>query len=210
VIDEIVRLDEAVSALLDGLRVGPVTAFFVVVSAWWVKGVLIGALGGLDELRRRRLPASFVGASVAAALAWPIAASLKDLFDRARPPVADPSIHAAVALPADPSFPSGHATTAFAAATAVALLCPRLRGPVLGIAALVAISRIYLGVHFVLDVVAGAVLGAAIGLVTAALLNRVVAHLAPPEVGQKVTTLSAQTVQSASSSSVERRAPARS
>ena len=57
--------------------------------------------------------------------------------------------------------------TAFAVAGAVALLAPRLRWPVLGLAALIAFSRVYLGVHFWIDVLAGAALGLAIGLCVA-------------------------------------------
>ena len=68
------------------------------------------------------------------------------------------------AAPDTPSFPSGHATTAFAAAAVVGALYPRLRIPVYGLAALVGLSRVYLGVHYTLDVLAGAALGIALGL----------------------------------------------
>ena len=57
--------------------------------------------------------------------------------------------------------------SAFAVATAIALLAPRLRWPVLGLAALIAFSRTYLGVHFWLDVLAGAGLGITIGVLIA-------------------------------------------
>lgn len=57
------------------------------------------------------------------------------------------------------SFPSGHATTAFALALTVAFLWPRTFWPMLGFAALVAISRIVLGQHYITDITAGAVLG---------------------------------------------------
>jgi undecaprenyl-diphosphatase len=48
----------------------------------------------------------------------------------------------------------------------VALLHPRLRLPAFGLAALVALSRVYLGVHYWLDIAAGAALGVLIGLAT--------------------------------------------
>ncbi|MBI4536462.1 MAG: phosphatase PAP2 family protein [candidate division NC10 bacterium] len=57
------------------------------------------------------------------------------------------------------SFPSGHATTAFAAAAFLALWRPRLAIPAFLLAALVALSRVYLGAHFPSDVLAGALLG---------------------------------------------------
>ena len=53
--------------------------------------------------------------------------------------------------------------SAFAVATAIAVLSPRLRLPMVAVAALIAFSRVYLGVHFWLDVLVGAALGSAIG-----------------------------------------------
>ena len=73
-------------------------------------------------------------------------------------------LEALVGLPGSPSFPSGHAMTAFAVAAAIALLAPRLRWPMLGLAAVIGFSRVYLGVHFWLDVLVGTALGVAIGL----------------------------------------------
>ncbi|HWG83834.1 MAG TPA: phosphatase PAP2 family protein [Deinococcales bacterium] len=62
------------------------------------------------------------------------------------------------------SFPSGHATRAFALAVAAALLWPRWRWPLLLAAAWVGFSRAYIGAHWPLDVLAGAVLGTLIAL----------------------------------------------
>jgi len=58
------------------------------------------------------------------------------------------------------SFPSGHATTAFAFAFVVGFVVPRLFWPALAMGVLVAISRIVLGMHYPTDVVGGFVLGA--------------------------------------------------
>ena len=69
------------------------------------------------------------------------------------------------------SFPSGHATTAFAAAVAFSMFLPRLRYIALGLAFLTAVSRVYLGVHYPLDVTYGAILGALIGYASARLVG---------------------------------------
>ncbi len=58
------------------------------------------------------------------------------------------------------SFPSGHATTAFSAALALALLFPRHRWTCLVAAAAIAISRVVLTHHYVGDILAGAYVGA--------------------------------------------------
>jgi len=154
------HIDQEIVEFVQGLRFQPLTWFMLLLSAWWVRGLVIGGLAGTAELRRRAFPWTFVGATAALLLAWGLTSLIKDAVARARPPLTDGEIHAVGGLPNSSSFPSAHATTAFAAATVVAILAPRLRVPALVLAALVAVSRVYLGVHFVSDVLAGAVLGA--------------------------------------------------
>jgi undecaprenyl-diphosphatase len=148
------------------------TAVFVLLSAWWVKGPVLVGLGLCADLWRRRLPLAFAAAGAAALVTSLVVDLLKDAFDRSRPPVADPDLGSLAAIPGNPSFPSGHSATAFAAATAVAILCPRLRPWALGLAAAVALSRVYLRVHFPLDILAGALLGAGVGALFALLAVR--------------------------------------
>jgi undecaprenyl-diphosphatase len=64
-----------------------------------------------------------------------------------------------VSLPANVSFPSGHAALAFATAMTVSTLEPRLRWVAFSLAALVAGFRVLEGAHYVSDVAAGAALG---------------------------------------------------
>jgi membrane-associated phospholipid phosphatase len=170
------ELDAAAIELAHQAHWGPLTAVFVIASAWWVKWPLFAAAGACcDASKRRWLPAAAFCAALAAASAETLAFCLKLVTDRSRPPLADPGIQSLVGLPDSTSFPSGHAAAAFAAATAVGIFYPRLRVPLYTLAALVALSRVYLGVHFWSDVLAGSLLGLAVGLATTYAVRRVAA-----------------------------------
>ncbi|MEQ1900770.1 MAG: phosphatase PAP2 family protein [Devosia sp.] len=92
-----------------------------------------------------------------------ISSLFKGLFGRGRPmDLDDPSpfgFHPNWLTWTDQSFPSGHATTAFALATVLSFLSPRWRVPVFMVAALVGVSRVVLGMHYPSDVLGGAALG---------------------------------------------------
>ena len=134
------------------------------VGAVWIVIALVLAL----VWRRWGILALTVAAVLIADLT---ATGLKDLFDVQRPsgryPLPRPLIHA----PTDPSFPSGHAATSFAGATILSVVAPRFAPAWIVLACAIAFSRVYVGVHYPLDIVGGAVLGVAIALLTLA-VNR--------------------------------------
>ena len=85
----------------------------------------------------------------------------KPLAGRARPFQTFAETRVVGSRPSSASFPSGHAANAFAAAYALTRVVPQARVIFWAIALLVAYSRIYLGVHYPLDVIVGAVIGLA-------------------------------------------------
>ena len=84
---------------------------------------------------------------------------LKPVFDRPRPFEVIPAVPVIDARPATPSFPSGHAAMAMAGAIAGARMLPPAGWVLWPLAAVVSVSRVYVGVHWPSDVVAGALVG---------------------------------------------------
>jgi len=156
------RWDRAVVEAFQHAHWGPANWVFVHLSDWWVHGLLFVAIALAAELWARRLPVGAVLVGLAYLTSDGIVFELKRLFERPRPPLADSAIHPLVAVPHDYSMPSGHAATAFGAAVAAGFVHPRLRPPLLVLAALVALSRVWLGVHYLSDVLVGAAVGTAV------------------------------------------------
>ncbi len=94
---------------------------------------------------------------------------LKPYFRRPRPPVAGFLGFLRTNPHGGWSFPSNHAANCFSGAAFLGSLYPAASLPMYGAAAVVAYSRVYCGVHYPLDVLAGAVLGLCIGLPVARL-----------------------------------------
>jgi undecaprenyl-diphosphatase len=109
---------------------------------------------------------------IAVALADWSATGLKALVDRPRPPLRYAEPKTLVPVPHDASFPSGHAATSFAAATMLSFAFPRFAPFLYVLAAAVAFSRVYVGVHYPLDVIGGALLGVLVAVGLRLLVNR--------------------------------------
>lgn len=131
--------------------------------------------------RRRRRRSGAVLATAAAGLALLVNQPIARAVARARPYNAHPAhAHLLIARSHDPSFPSDHATGAFALAMGVWLYDRRFGTILMALAAVLSFSRVYVGTHYPGDVVAGALIGSAVaaGLYLLAPTRRLVESVA--------------------------------
>jgi undecaprenyl-diphosphatase len=136
---------------------------------------------GLTALRRNVAPFLLVAAT--ALVTNLIVTGLKHAVGRDRPPaiILDPK--PLMEVPTTSSFPSGHAATSFACALVLARVAPRLTIPVFVLAALIAFSRVYVGVHYPFDVLAGTALGLAVATALPRLLTALRRSPRAPQAG---------------------------
>jgi undecaprenyl-diphosphatase len=135
----------------------------------WIAGAIVVGVARRCGLAGTAALAVTVGLATLAADS--LAFVLKDATHRARPFEAHPQIEPLYVVHSS-SFPAGHAATAFAGAVVLAYVAPRAMPLLLVLAGLIGFSRVYVGVHYPTDVLAGAILGAAVAGVAIVGLRR--------------------------------------
>jgi diacylglycerol kinase family enzyme/membrane-associated phospholipid phosphatase len=166
--DDMNDADRAVSRAISSLPPSPLDTVMKGASTaanhsllWFAVAALLASRRGASRKAAARGVLAIAGASATAS------ALLKPLLPRRRPAASElPAYQTIANPPTSSSFPSGHAASAAAFATAVALESPRLGMVVAPLAASVAYSRVHVGVHWTSDVVAGAAVGTGIALAT--------------------------------------------
>ncbi len=154
-------------------RAPPFDWLFVGLSAIGQAAIVWIALAPVLALWARK-PVVFT-TLVTAATVWTadlVTVGLKAVFDRERPyevvTTADPLLRWDVSS----SLPSGHAATSAAGALILAYLLGRGAWLLALLAAAIGFSRVYVGVHYPLDVLVGAAIGVAVAAASAALVRR--------------------------------------
>jgi undecaprenyl-diphosphatase len=125
---------------------------------WYTLGAILLVVGG------SRGYAAVGAAGSAAILGIFVFKLLKRISHRPRPCELHPHCWSTILPPDKFSFPSGHTMTAFSIALVVSYFYPQLQWPLYFLALSISVSRIVLGMHFLSDVLAGALLGTALGV----------------------------------------------
>jgi undecaprenyl-diphosphatase len=126
---------------------------------WFVLGAIGGLAAADAELGLRRF--AYVGGAVL--LCQGLTFFVKLGVRRRRPLTVDTEGEHHIPLPRSPSFPSSHASMSLAGTLTMSVLYPAWWGAFAALAALLAFSRVYLRVHYLMDVLAGLALGGAFG-----------------------------------------------
>ena len=164
-LDGLAALDEAtlraIHALphpgwLNGLMMGASTVG-IGGAMWLAIGLILALLReiAIRDLGRLALAIALVHLTVDVVL--------KPSIDRSRPPARLADLAIAVDVPDTRSFPSGHAANALAGALVLTAVWSRARPVVWVAAVIVATARVYLGIHYPLDALAGSLTGLACG-----------------------------------------------
>jgi undecaprenyl-diphosphatase len=153
------NLDRALFRAIFGVKWAPLTSLMRAFTIAGSAGAIWGFLAAVGFLLTGLEPSRLLIPWTAIAASWTVAEGAKYLFERTRPFLWDTEIAPLIKTPSSSSFPSGHSATAAAGAITLSVLYPPF-APVLVLAGLlVVLSRVYLGVHFPFDVLAGIVIG---------------------------------------------------
>lgn len=175
-----VAVDRAICEAVEKTETPTLDRFLVLLSdaanesrLWIATAGAVALVGG----PRGRWAATEAVASIALASAVSNLA-LKSITRRRRPQAGNGQVVPSrrVRRPMSPSFPSGHAASAFAFASTMGEAVPATWVPLHLAASLVAYGRVHTGVHYPSDVVAGALTGAMCG----SIVRRVAGRLSPP------------------------------
>jgi undecaprenyl-diphosphatase len=169
VVPRIIGLDRALFRAIFRCKWGPLTPLMRTFTIAGKAGALWGVISALAFLVVGLKAYNLFVPWVAVAVAWTVAEVAKYLFNRARPFIYDTEILPLVKTPSSSSFPSGHSATAAAGALTLSAVYPSFAPALVLSGLLVALSRIYLGVHYPFDVLAGGFIGTAVAAATLAL-----------------------------------------
>ena len=165
IIETIYKYDSLISYRLGDLRSYHWFSDLMVISSklgdgsiWLFLSLSLLLFGGKDGQK-----AVLIG-TISVILCVAIFKAIKHRTNRKRPFETYIDMEFILPPPDEYSFPSGHSINAFAIATAAAWFFPLLFIPLFFMASLIAISRVFLSLHYPTDVTVGALIGTAVSM----------------------------------------------
>jgi membrane-associated phospholipid phosphatase len=170
----LIRIDELITSLFYNSHSGNIDEFMILLSLYGreiVWSAVIVFLGVFAGWRGKKVAVIII---ISFLILMPLNTLLKNFFERPRPEVERHEID--LPLKTDSGYPSGHASIVSSGAMVLMILYRRERellfSSILTIeAALVCLSRIYVGDHYFFDLIGGALLGSGISLLTISFSN---------------------------------------
>ena len=171
-VPSVINFDESISSLIYHSHYEPIDDFMILLSNYGREIVWLGVIVFMSIFAGWKGKKIAVIIIISFLIIIPLNTVFKNFFERNRPPVEKQEIH--VPEKTDFAYPSGHASIVAAGAVILIILYRRERELIFSIAlafeaALVCLSRIYVGEHYFLDVIGGVLLGAGISFLTISL-----------------------------------------
>lgn len=171
-VPSVINFDELVSSLIYHSHYEPMDEFMILLSNYGREIVWLGVIvfmGIFAGWKGKKIAVIII---ISFLIIIPLNTVFKNFFERNRPPVEKLEIN--VPEKTDFAYPSGHASIVAAGAVILIILYRREKELIFSIAlaieaALVCLSRIYVGDHYFLDVIGGVLLGAGISFLTISL-----------------------------------------
>ncbi|PYZ92661.1 hypothetical protein CR194_13420 [Salipaludibacillus keqinensis] len=146
----------------------PIVVFLTAISDvglfWWVIAAIL-------FLFHKRVGGFVAGRTLALSvgIVFILQSIINQFVPRPRPPLSEEGVRLLIEPPLSSSFPSAHAATSFAAMTTLVYFFPSAKFWAVPLGIVFAYSRLYVGVHFPIDTVAGSLLG----ILTAAIIIKI-------------------------------------
>ncbi len=187
-LDNLIRFDTTLFFFINSTLANPVTNFImpIITNDLFLRIIYGVAMALLLWKGNAKLRWLVLVSAVTLLLTDQVAAGLlKPILARPRPCQEYFSINLLIGCGGGFSMPSAHAANAFGQACVFTFFYPRYGWRLYGFAALIALSRVFVGVHYPADILAGAVIGRVAGVFTATLYNMIVRLIRPWQPGDE-------------------------